>query len=193
MELHLISAQRLGTRLAEGSVSPQEQAVYLSVSFILWLLPGYLLLVPPPNPDVWPLPLGLWFYELGALVLIYVVGVSYCLVRCHVDPKNNFLIDFSCLYAPISLTTLVAVWAAFQAYASLIPIVLRTVEFSEQPRFLELVYSARFFDLMRFLAIVGATFIVLIRIGNHIERVARIRLSANPALNTDAVRPQRAG
>jgi hypothetical protein len=193
MTLHLISAQRLGNRLSAGTVSPQEQAIYLSASFILWLLPGYFLLVPPPNPQAWSIPLGLWFYELGALVLIYVIGVQYCLGRCRVEPRKNFLIDFSCLYAPISLTTLVAAWGAFHVYASLIPGWLQWVSFPEPPRFFELLYSARFFDLMRFLATVGATFFTLIRIGNHMERISRMRLSANPALNPDAAPSPRAG
>ena len=192
MTLHLISAQRLAILLSEGKVTPQEQSVYLSVSFILWLLPGYLLIQPSPNVEAWSLPLGLWFYELGALILIYVIGIPYCLARCHVEPKKNFLIDFSCLYAPISLTTLVIVWGAFHVYASLIPALLKTMSFAEVPRLLELVYSSRFFDLIRFLAVVGAVFFTLIRIGGHLERISRIRLSANPALNTDAERPQRA-
>lgn len=192
MTLHLISARRLGDHLGEGTVSPQEQAIYLAASFILWLLPTYLLLVPSPNPQAWSIPFGLWFYELGTLIIIYVFGVQYCLARCHVEPKKNFLVDFSCLYAPISFTTLVVVWSAFHVYSSLIPTWLQTLSYSEPPRILETLYSARFFDLMRFLAIVVATFLVLIRIGSHMERVARIRLSANPALNTDAVRPQRA-
>lgn len=186
MTLHLLSAARLGKRLSAGQVSPQEQAFYLSASFILWLLPGYLLIVPIPNAQVWSIPFGLWFYEAGTLILIYVVGVLYCLERCHVEPKKHFLIDFSCLYAPISLTTLVVVWGIFHVYASLMPIWLQKLSFDSPPRLLELMYSARFFDLMRFLTIVGGTFLVLIRIGNHMERVSRLRLSANPTVDADA-------
>ena len=193
MTLHMLSAERLGKRLSAGEVSPQEQAFYLSSSFILWLLPTYLLIVPATNVQAWSIPFGLWFYEAGALVLIYVFGVPYCLARCHVEPKRNFLIDFSCLYTPISLTTLVVVWGIFYVYASLIPVWLQELSFDSPPRFLELIYSARFIDLMRFFAIVGGTSLVLIRIGNHMERVSRIRLSADHALNADAEHAPRAG
>jgi len=193
MTLHLLSAERLGKRLGAGEVSPQEQAFYLSASFVLWLLPTYLLISPAPNVQAWSIPFGLWFYEGGALALIYVLGVLYCLARCHVEPKRNFIIDFSCLYTPISLTTLVVVWGIFYIYASLIPVWLQNFSFDSPPRFLELIYSARFSDLMRFFAIVGGTSLVLIRIGNHMERVSRIRLSANHALNAAAGNAPRAG
>jgi hypothetical protein len=186
MVLHLISAERLGRRLVENSVSAQEQALYVSASFVIWLLPTYLLVIPTPNPHAWPIPLGLWFYEAGALVFIFSVGVPYCLARCRVEPKKNFLIDFSCLYAPVSLTTLVIVWAIYYIYASFVPMWLVTLTFDARPRILEFIYSARFFDLMRFLGIVGGTLVVIIRVGNHMERVSNMRLSANPALNADA-------
>jgi hypothetical protein len=186
MVLHLISAQRLGERLASGEVPPQEQAFYLSASFVLWALPTYLLIVPFPNTDVWPIPLGLWFYEGAALVMIYVFGVLYCLARCHVEPRQNFLIDFSCLYAPISLTTLVLVWGAFHIYASLLPWWLQKMAFDSPPRFFEFIYSARFFDLMRFSAFVSAVFVAFIRIGNCIEDVSKLRLSAKRTVDPDA-------
>jgi len=186
MVLHLLSARRLAERLASGEVSPQEQAFYLSASFVLWALPGYLLVIPPPNAEVWLIPLGLWFYEGLALIIIYVIGVLYCLARCHVDPRRNFLVDFSCLYAPVSLTTLVLVWGAFHVYASLLPLGLQKMTFESPSRFLELIYSARFADLLRFSAVVIATFIVFIRIGNCIEKVSKLRLSANPTVETDA-------
>src|SRR5688500_15394047 len=106
MNIHLLSARRLGDDLSKAAVSPNEQAIYLSASFVLWLIPGYLLIVPAPNVEAWLVPFGLWFYEALALLLFYVFGVRYCLARCRVEPRKHFLIDFSCLYAPISLTTL---------------------------------------------------------------------------------------
>lgn len=186
MVLHLLSARRLGEQLASGDVSPQEQAFYLSASFVLWILPGYLLVIPPSNTDVWPIPFGLWFYEVFALVMIFVFGLLHCLARCHVEPRRNFLVDFSCLYAPISLTTLVFVWGAFHIYASLLPWILQRMMFDSPSRFIEFIYSARFFDLIRFSAIVGANFIVFVRIGNCIENISRLRLSADPTVDPDA-------
>ena len=184
MTPNLFSAMRLDERLAAGVVSPKEQAFYLLASFILWVMPGYLLIAPAPNVSAWSIPFGLWFYEVGTLVVIYVFGVSYCLARCRVEPKQNFLIDFSCLYFPISLTTLIMAWGAFHIYASLIPIWLQKTSFDSPPRMLELIYSPRFYDLMRFMTVVGTAFLVLLRTGNHMERVSRLRLS-NTNIDSD--------
>ena len=179
MTLHLIRARLLAHRLAAGHVSSREQAVYLSAGFILWLLPGYLFVIPPPNPSVWSVPFGLWFYEALALTIVFILGVFYCLARCRIDANRNFLIDFSCLYVPISLTTLLIVWGIFHIYASLLPWWLQSLRFESQPYLLEFMYSARFFDLTRFLANVSVTFIVFIRVGSEMEQVSRLRMSAN--------------
>ena len=179
MALHLIRSRPLGDELANDAVSARDQANYFAASFVLWLLPGYLLLVPPPNTLAWSIPMGLWFYEGLALISIYYFGVLYCFAKCGVDPKRNFLIDFSCLYTPISVTTLICVWGVFHVYASLIPWLLTHSSFDSQPSFIEFVYSPRFFDLMRFLGVTGVTFIVLVRIGREMQRVSDLRMSAN--------------
>jgi hypothetical protein len=191
MSIHLVSASRLSEQLASKGVSEREQAFYLSASFILWLLPGYFLVVPAPNVFAWSLPFGLWFYELVMLILIYTFGVFYCLGKCRAEPRKNFLIDFSCLYAPVSLTTLVVVWGLFHIYASLIPWWLQKQTFDSSPRWLELIYSARFLDLMRFFAIVAINFLVVIRVGNHMARVSNLRLidygTANDAARAESL------
>lgn len=179
MALHLVRATTLGNELAGHEVSSREQALYVSASFVLWLLPGYLFIMPPPNPSAWSVPLSVWFYEAFALLLIYIFGVLYCLGKCRVKPERNFLIDFSCLYTPISISTLIFVWGAFHLYASLVPWWLKTLSFDGRPHLLEFLYSARFFDLMRFFAVVGGAFIIFVRIGLHMERISRLRLSAN--------------
>jgi hypothetical protein len=179
--LHFIRARPLGEELAKDAVSAREQASYFAASFILWLLPGYLLLVPPPNFAAWSIPMGLWLYEGFALVLLYYFGVLYCLGKCRVNPRRHFIIDFSCLYTPISLTTLLLVWGLFYVYAALIPWLLQHLSFDSRPYVIEFLYSARFFDLMRFAAVVGVTFIVLARIGRHMQRISELRMSAMPS------------
>ena len=179
MSLHLVRSRLLGEELARDSVSAREQASYFAASFILWLLPSYLLLVPPPNWLAWSVPMGLWFYEGFMIGLIYYFGVLYCFSKCSVDPKRHFLIDFSCLYTPISATTLLLVWGAFHVYASLIPLLLQPISFDSRPYLIEFIYSDRFLDLMRFFAVVGVTFITFVRVGHEMRRVSNLRMSAN--------------
>jgi len=189
MTVHFISSRNLRARLAADAVGAREQAVYLAGSFIIWIIPVYLFVSPPPSGIEKTWFYGMWFYEFALMVLLYAAGTFFCLAKCHVHPKRNFLIDFGCLYLPVSVTTLVVTWALFHAIVTLLPWWLTRLSFDSEPTewFLTLT-SARFFDLLRFLAIVGGTFAVFYRIGRHIEHIARARASANPALNTDAGR-----
>jgi hypothetical protein len=187
MTIHFFSAKKLRARLALGAVGAREQAFYLAGSFIVWIVPGYLFLIPAPSGINQTWFYGMWFYEFALSVLIYAVGIYFCLAKCHVHPKRNFMIDFGCLYFPVSVTTLLVTWLLFHVIATLLPWSLTQLSFDVEPtQWFLLLTSARFFDLMRFLAVVGAAFAVFYRIGRHMEHVARARASANPALNTDA-------
>ena len=185
MTLYLFSARKLRERLAVGAVTAREQAIYLAGSFVVWLMPGYLFIIPPPSGVSPSWFYGMWFYEFAMLVLIYTAGVFYCLANCHVHPKQNFLIDFSCLNLPVSVTTLAVTWGLFHLLATAFPWWLTTLSFdSEPPTWLLWVTSTRFFDLLRFFAIVGASFAIIYRVGRHIRHIALAREAANPAPNT---------
>src|SRR5688572_6178686 len=113
MTLRLISAKAVGDDLARGRITASEQSRYLTASFLIWLIPAYLLVLPAPRTND---PQFFWWVsliELVLLVLFCITGVAYGLRKCRVDPKRHFLVDFSCLNAPISLTTLAIVWGSF--------------------------------------------------------------------------------
>jgi hypothetical protein len=179
MTLHWLSATNLGAKLAAGHVSAREQALYLAGSFVVWLLPGYLFIVPArwPEDPVWFY--GLWFYELAMMVLISVAGALHCLDKCRVDARRNFLVDFSCLYLPVSVTTLTAAWAIFYALVALRRpwLELLLAVFDRPPAFLSGLASGRFFQLLVFFAIVGSNFAVFYRIGRHMARISELRQS----------------
>jgi len=190
MALHLLSADRLGNRLASDTVSPREQAHYVVVGFVVWLLVSYLPIMHAPGLfsgtypygplDSGPFgPIGLWLYELVLLIVINVVGVFYCLPKCRVEPRRNFLVDFFCLSTPVTVTTLAVVWGIFHLYASVLPWWLQFESFQSRPKWFELFYSIRFLDLMRFLAMVMTSFLIFLRVGNYMERVAALRESAD--------------
>jgi hypothetical protein len=176
--VHWLSASNLDAKLAAGRVTAREQALYLIGGFIM----------PSPAAEDPKWFFGMWLYELAMMVLVTVAGVLYCLGKCHVDPKRNFLVDFSCLYLPVSVTTLVVAWGAFHALAALRgPWLELLLRFSDRPpQSLSNLASVRFFDLLRFLAIVGSNFAVFYRIGRHMGRIAELRqadaTSAGPAV-----------
>src|SRR5688572_2025876 len=113
MAVRLFSAKGAGDDLAAGRIVAADQALYLTASFLIWMVPAYLFLFPAPRTIEPEFFWGIWLAELALLVLLCIVGIGYCLRNCRVEPQRNFLVDFSCLNAPISLTTLAIVWGAF--------------------------------------------------------------------------------
>jgi hypothetical protein len=161
MAIRLISAKGVGDDLAAGRITAREQSLYLIASFLIWIVPAYLFLFPTPRTDDPQFFWLVWLIELAFLILFCVVGIGYCLGKCRVDPARHFLVDFSCLNAPISLTTLTIVWGGFYILTEL------------------WLTSSRAYDLVRMFASAGAVLIVFMRIGKHMNRVSLIRESAN--------------
>ena len=158
-----MSAKAAGDDLAAGRIGAGDQSLYLTASFLIWMVPAYLFLFPAPRTIDPEFFWGIWLAELALLVLFCIVGIGYCLRNCRVNPGRNFLVDFSCLNAPISLTTLLVVWGAFH--------LLTGPWFS----WLE---SSRAYDVVRMLASIAAVFIVFLRIGRHMNRVSLLRNSS---------------
>jgi cation transport ATPase len=193
MTIRLIDAARLGHDLAAGRVTAREQSLYLVVSFLIWVVPAYLFLFSWPRTNEAQFFWWIWLIELGFIVLFYVTGVSFCLRKCRVDPKKNFLVDFSCLYAPISLTTLIGVWGGFHLLTTGILWLISGMTFEQDPvRWFPWLGSARVYDVLRMFASVAAVFIVFLRIGEHMSRISTLRESANSRLQSDAPQAARA-
>lgn len=173
MPMHLVSSRRLADELAADRVSVGEQSVYLAASFVIWGGFTYSFVVPPHATIDRFFFFGIWAYEFAVYVLIYLAGVPYCLRKCRVDPRRNFLIDFSCLYAPVSLTTLLIVWAAFYLYTQGILGVISSLSFEQPPpaaiRFL---YDTRLLDILRAFAILGTSLVILLRIGSWLSYIS---------------------
>jgi hypothetical protein len=161
MAMHLIRAQRAGDDLAAGRVTAADQSLYLIASFLIWIVPAYLFLFPTPRTHDPEFFWTLWLIELAIVVFVCITGIGFCLRSCRVDPARNFLIDFSCLNAPVSLTTLLAVWGAYYVAEGLL--------------LLADVASPRVYDGVRLLASATAVLAVFLRIGWQMQRVSSLR------------------
>ena len=181
MAIRLISAKRVDDDLAAGRITAREQSLYLIASFLIWIIPAYLFLFPTPRTDDFHFFWAVWLIELAFLVLFCVVGIGFCLGKCRVDPTRHFLVDFSCLNAPISLTTLAIVWGGFY--------ILTEPVFALLSGTFPWLASSRAYDAIRMFASAGAVFIVFTRIGRHMNRVSLIRESANNTVERDAKLP----
>lgn len=166
MTIRLINAKAVGDDLAAGRITEKDQSLYLTASFLIWLIPGYLLFFPAPRTSD---PQFLWwisFTELALLALFCVVGVGFCLRRCRVEPKRHFLTDFSCLNAPISLTTQLIVWATFYIVTGAYWLLIGPTAGQD---------VSGVYEVLRMLASTAAVLLVFLRIGRHMNRVSLLR------------------
>ena len=175
MPLHLVSTKRLATALAKGTVSAKEQAQYLAASFLIWAAPGYLFVIPHFYSSDRSFTLTLLIYEGVVLALFFLAGTFFCLQNCQVEPKKHFLIDFGCLYAPVSLTTLVAVWGAYYVFTAMLSFLAANSSTTDIAYALRFLYEERFADVLRVVCITGSTAIVFYRIGMNMGAIAKMR------------------
>lgn len=182
MALHLFRTRRVAEDLAAGGVSPREQAGYLIISFLAWTVPFYLYLIPAPLAED-PVFVGwLWLIEFVLVIAIFVAGVYHCLRKCRVDARAHFLVDFSCLYAPVALTTSIVIWGGFHLLTSLpAALVSRAGPGHETLRGLPWLSSAYVYDLLRLLFYLAALVVIFWRVGEHVDRVSSLRQSARHA------------
>ena len=152
------------------------------IGFIAWLAAFYLFLIPATLVEEPPFSWWAWWTEFFFLILIYITGISFCLRKCRVDPRSNFLIDFTCLYAPISLTTLPVVWGIFHLLTSVPWALNRHDLLPEWLPWIPWLGSTRVYDVFRLLTYVLTVFVILLRVGEHMEKVAELRESANPLM-----------
>jgi hypothetical protein len=93
-------------------------------------------------------------------------------------------VDFSCLNAPISLTTLAIVWGSFYLLTEGVLWLLSGMTLEPNPsRWLG---SSRVYDVLRMFASAGTVFVVFLRIGKHMNRVSLLRESASNTVGRDA-------
>lgn len=176
MTIRLFSAKQVGDDLAAGRVTAEEQSLYLTASFLIWMIPAYLFLFPAPRTNDPEFFWAIWLIELAFLVLFCIVGIGFCLRKCRVDPTRHFLVDFSCLNAPVSLTTLTIVWGGFYLLTEGVFSLLGAMTSQQEPSpWFQSLTSSRAYDVIRMFASAGAVFLVFLRIGKHMNRVSVLR------------------
>lgn len=108
MSIRLLNAKRLAGELCRGEVSPRQRGYYLFASFALWLL-----INASGFTTVSPLWSWMSLVETAALLLVTLLGFSYAYDAAGGDRNPDFVAQFTCLYVPVSLTTVLCVWALY--------------------------------------------------------------------------------
>jgi hypothetical protein len=110
-EMHLLRTSSLVTQLSRRAVSSEERAKYLLASFLVFNVVYYSgLAVSTAEP--WSVPNGI---EAVVVVLVNIIGVVKAFDASGGKDNPDFVAEFTCLYVPVSVTTVAAVWGAYWA------------------------------------------------------------------------------
>jgi hypothetical protein len=110
--MYLLNTRRLAEELAHRRVSTRDKAYYLLLGWVLFIAIGYSTLVFSSASRTW---LGL--FEAFMVTVIAVFGVQSCYEAGGGDGNDNFVVDFTCLLAPLTIKIHVIVWGLFWLYA----------------------------------------------------------------------------
>jgi hypothetical protein len=107
--MHLFRTTPLVSLLARQEVGGTDQARYLLASFLVFTIPAYAGLMPSSGAGyTWAIGFEGWFY----------VAIAFFGVRAACDAaggaiNKNFITEFICMYVPVAITTLLAVWGVY--------------------------------------------------------------------------------
>jgi hypothetical protein len=106
--MHLINAKKLAVELGRGEITLRDKGYYLFAGFVMWLLIG-------ASGFTTLSPMWSWtsFIETAALIMVYLIGFSYVYEAAEGDQNPDFVVQFTCLYVPVSITTVAFVWSFY--------------------------------------------------------------------------------
>lgn len=172
MKLRLFNAKVLAKELAGHHVPTDLQAKYLLVSFLMFTAAYYSGLVEVSAP-LWTLPS---IFEALAIGAVTILGISSAFKAGGGSANKSFIVDFSCLYVPVSITSMLVVWGVywgirFAFHGALV----RLTEYDWQIAKNLAQIGTDFFGLLTFTAIVAVQIATYFRITNHMRAIRRLR------------------
>ncbi len=172
MKLHLFNAHAVARELAASDVEPELQAQYLLAGLIVYTVASYSGLVVNMAP-LWSFPSLL---EGAALVVVNLLGISQVFDAAGGRKSRRFLVDFTCLYVPVSVTSLLAVWGGFWAVRTALweTLYAQTASGSQFARNLAFI-GTDVLGLLGFLCSVGSQALVYYRLVHLQRRVVVLR------------------
>ncbi|CAD5374027.1 conserved membrane hypothetical protein [Rubrivivax sp. A210] len=105
----LMRTRPLVNALAKGEISAEQRAYYLLASFLVFNLAYYSGFVASGTVP-WTPP---YIAEALAVILINIVGIVATFDASGGKSNKQYIIDFTCLYVPVTVTTLLAFWGVY--------------------------------------------------------------------------------
>ncbi len=160
MTIHLFNARLVAKELAHKEIDPKECAYYLLASFVIFVLASYSGLTSAN-------PLWTWLslYEGVVVVGVAVLGIAKAYEAAGGESNPNFIVEFTCLSVPVSVTTLLVVWPIYWGVVIGLRKLILTLWEGHSQFIVNLGrIGADFFDLLTFLAVVMVQVVTFYRI-----------------------------
>ena len=167
--MQLLRTKPVVEALIADSVSAEERAKYLLASFLVFNAAYYSGLVVA-GAELWT-PLSLM--EAAVVVALNIVGVVKTFDAAGGKTNTDFIAQFTCLYVPVSVTTLVAVWGVY--WLMRMSFTPTLVELSRSNMQFALNLASLGTDLLGFLAFVANVGVLAITYGRLHKLLARVR------------------
>jgi len=169
--MHLLRTRPLVAKLATGKVSNTEKAHYLLASFLMFTIAYYSGFVS--GNTAWTLPSIL---EGLTIAGVTAIGLVKAFDASGGEDASDFVAQFTCLYVPISISTMLVVWSTFWATTigfreSLIAISQSHMQFAVNLSRL----GADMFSFLAFAAAVTVQGVTFYRITNSLADVRSLK------------------
>ena len=175
MKLHLFCTKPLVQKLASGAVDSELQAYYVIANLVFYTLLYYSGLAAASS-----LPLTVpSLLELVVVLAVSVFGVFQAYEASGGKGGRSFLVDFTCLFVPVSITTYLPTWLAYWAVRySFTPALISLSESHMQFAVNLSRIGTDFFGLLGFAATVGGHAISYWRVVHLMRQVTGLRNGA---------------
>ena len=181
--MHLLRTSPLVEELARGAVSAEDRAKYLLASFLVFNVVYYSGLAIGGAPP-WSVPA---IIEAVAVMLLNIVGVVRTFDASGGKSNRDFVAEFTCLYVPVSVTTVAAVWGGYWAlrlgfHESLMALSESDIQFAVNLGAL----GTDLFGFLTFVANVGVLAVTYYRLVGLLKKVAEQKVPPNPSIERTA-------
>jgi hypothetical protein len=179
--IHLFSMSRIESKLSSQGVDSKGEAEYLLVSMVIFSIAGYAGLIVSSAPP-WSLPTLL---EGLVVVGINALGVVKAYESAGGKSSVNFVAEFTCLYVPASITTLLTIWTIYWGISFGATELVQQLYTSNAQIFRNIINLWRdLFGFLAFLANVLTWSIIYWRIIKSFERLHNLRGGTKPPIET---------
>lgn len=169
--MHFLRTRPLVAKLANDQVSTTEKAHYLLASFLMFTVAYYSGFVSASI--VWTLPS---FLEGLAIAAITCIGVVKAFDAAGGEDANDFIAQFTCLYVPITISTLLVVWSLFWVLTLGFREALISISESHMQFALNLSrLGANMFDFLSFSAAVIVQVVIFYRMTGFLAEIRALR------------------